>query len=296
MFSAIHDPVERQRLRQLKAERQGAKEAPAKPAAPARASVAEMFREISGGGELGAFVSPPPPGFQNVDESTFAVIDDPVERARLRNAAAAKGKISGPKEGKVSTAPKDGSVDLSFIDDPVERQKLANRITARGGKVTGVEGPRGVAPPGTASDVFSVIEDPVERERLRAKAAAASKLAESAAELSGRLAPEVAEVTRAPKSVPKNAEELHDAVAVSSGVVVEEDIDLSFIPDPFERENLRQRIAARKAAAGIPAAAPRAIDGKAAAAAELSASAKALTERLAPEVAAITSSTVIPLS
>lgn len=282
MFSAIHDPVERQRLQRLQAERQGVKGASAQPAAPARQSVADMFRDISGGGELGVYRSPPPPGFQNVDESAFAIIDDPVERARLRDAAAARGKISRPK---------DGSIDLSFIADPVERQKLADRITGRGGKVMGVGAPG--APSTGESDIFSVIEDPVERKRLREKAAAASKLTKSAAELSERLAPEVAEVTRSPKSVPKNTEELHDAVAVSSGTVVDEEIDLSFIPDPFERENLRQRIAARKAAAGIPAAAPKGIEGKAAAAAELAASAAALTERLAPEVAAITSSTVL---
>eukprot|EP00884_Botryococcus_braunii_P008528 jgi/Botrbrau1/17677/Bobra.0166s0102.1 len=284
VFTAIHDPVERQRLQNLKQQRE--KGAPsAAPAAPQRQSVSDMFREISGGGELGVYRSPPPPSLQLVEESTYDVIDDPVERARLRKAAAAKGKLSG------SAPAANGSIDLSFVDDPVERQKLANQIAARGGKVTG-SGPKGGSTaPQADEDPFSVIEDPVERERLRSKAAAAAKLKESAAELSGRLAPEVAEVTRAPKqAAANNADELHDAVAVSSGVVSNEEIDLSFIPDPFERENLRQRIAKRKAEAGIPVAPSGAVDSKTVAAAELAASAKALSQRLAPEVAAITSS------
>jgi hypothetical protein len=348
VFAAIHDPVERQRLQNLKQQRE--KGAPS--AEPQRQSVSDMFREVSGGGELGVYGSPPPPSLQFVEESTFDVIDDPVERARLRKAAAAKGKLpgSGPsasgsidlsfvddpverqklanqiaaRGGKVTgSSPKgasaddpveraalrkaaaaegklpgsapstSGSIDLSFVDDPVQRQKLANQIAARGGKVTG-SSPKGAsAAPQADEDPFSVIEDPIERARLRSKAAAAAKLTESAAELSGRLAPEVAEVTRAPKqTAANNADELHDAVAVSSGVVSNEEIDLSFIPDPFERENLRQRIAKRKAAAGIPVPPSVAVDSKTVAAAELAASAKTLSQRLAPEVAAITSSEV----
>jgi hypothetical protein len=301
VFDVIDDPVERERLKS-KARAAGKLGAPAK-SQPAVAKAAPA----------------PAKAASSTDAVDLSFIDDPLERQRLAMQISASGrKVTGangvagsnPASAPVA-APSTDAVDLSFIDDPLERQRLAMQITASGRSVIGARAPTAAPAPapapapavpkpasGLTGDVFDVIDDPIERARLRSKAAAkaeAAKLSSSAADLSGRLAPEVAEIIRTPQAVPATTQELQDAVIVSSGAVVEEEIDLSFIPDIVERERLAKKIAARRAAASPAPAAPKP-DPKVAAAADLAASAKELSGRLAPDVAAVTAQVCVACS